>query len=343
MSAAAGLAFSRAISVSSTAANVSSSSPGATSSGNESAASFRIRSRSAAGSSPGSLSSGYFLLARRTMKCFIRKIAASRAAVSMWAWRAGSTPNSFATNAPSGRATSISSADSSGAVSVPPSRYVVKRPASAASPAASCARNSASSAASRSGSYRSPYRKPSTPSAKSRASSRGALPAPFAKANFVGNSGLIPDLAELVVIDELDLLGRLAFAAHRAHRIARALELAELHGQRVEVQLAPGQRLALAQQHLDGLGRLQRADHTAQHAQHAGFLARRRHVGRRRLRVEAAIAGTFERQERRHRPLEPVDAAVDQRLAQLQRRVVDQVARREVVRPVDDDVVVLDD
>ena len=48
----------------------------------------------------------------------MRKIAASRAAVSSCAWRAGSTPNSRATNAPSGRATSISSADSSGGVSV---------------------------------------------------------------------------------------------------------------------------------------------------------------------------------------------------------------------------------
>ena len=36
---------------------------------------------------PGSLSSGYFLLARRTTKCFIRKIAASRAAASICAWR----------------------------------------------------------------------------------------------------------------------------------------------------------------------------------------------------------------------------------------------------------------
>ena len=105
----------------------------------------------------------------------------------------------------------------------------------------------------------------------------------------------------------------------------------------------PDSGLPLPEQHLDRLGRLQRADHAAQHAEHARLLARRRHVGRRRLRVEAAVAGAFERQERRHRPLEAVDAAVDHRLAQLQRRVVDQVARREVVRAVDDDVVVLDD
>ena len=59
--AAAGFAFSRAISASSTVANVSSSSPGATSSGNESAASLRTRSRSAAGSSAGQLVLGVLL------------------------------------------------------------------------------------------------------------------------------------------------------------------------------------------------------------------------------------------------------------------------------------------
>src|SRR6185436_17358266 len=332
-------AFSRTSSASITAANVSSSSPSTTRSRNDRSKSSCRADRNAAGSSEGSLSSGYFLLARRTTKCFIRKIAASRSAVTSSAARSFSTPNRRATNPPSGRATSISSADSSGGVSAPPSRYAVKRAASAASAAASSARNCASSAASRSGSYRSPYRKPSTPSAKSRASSRGALPAPFAKANFEGGRALIPDLSELVVIDELDVLGPLALAAHRALRIARTLELAELHRQSVEVQLAPRQRLALAQQHLDRLGRLQRADDAAEHAQHARLLARRRHVRGRRLRVEATVAGTFERQERGHRPLEAIDAAVDQRLAQLQRGVVDQVTRREVVGAVDDHVV----
>src|SRR5262245_39673880 len=99
------------------------------------------------------------------------------------------------------------------------------------------------------------------PSAKSRVSSRGALPAPFAKANVVGGSLLIPDLAELVVIDQLDLFRSLAVAADRALRISRPLELPELHRERVEMQLAPRQRLALAEQHLDRLGRLQRANH----------------------------------------------------------------------------------
>ena len=86
------------------------------------------------------------------MKCFIRKMAASRAATSSWACRAGSTWNRRAMNAPSGRATSMSSADSCGAVTVAPARYSSYRVASAASAAASSARNSPSSAASRSGS-----------------------------------------------------------------------------------------------------------------------------------------------------------------------------------------------
>jgi len=55
-------------------------------------------------------------------------------------------------NAPKGRAPSMSSADSWGAVTVAPARYSSNRVASPASPAASSARNSASSAASRSGS-----------------------------------------------------------------------------------------------------------------------------------------------------------------------------------------------
>jgi hypothetical protein len=52
----------------------------------------------------------------------------------------------------SGRATSMSSADSCGGVTTAPARYASKRPASAASASASWARKSASSAASREGS-----------------------------------------------------------------------------------------------------------------------------------------------------------------------------------------------
>src|SRR5579863_848587 len=193
--------------------------------------------------------------------------------------------------AASGLATSMSRADSCGGVTVAPARYSSKRAPSAGSAAASSARKSASSAASRAGSYRSPYQKPSMPSAKSRARSRGALPAPLANEKLLSFRASDSYVTELLVVNQRDVFRLLAIATRRAGRIVRALELPELHGQRVEHQLAPAERLADSQQDLDRLDRLQRSDHAAQHAKHAGLLAGGRHVGRRRLRVEAAVAG----------------------------------------------------
>ena len=80
-----------------------------------------------------------------------------------------------------------------------------------------------------------------------------------------------------------------------------------------------------------------------QHAEHAALGAARHQSRRRRLGVEAAVAGPFLGVEHRRLALEPEDAAVDVRLAQQHAGVVHQVAGREVVGPVDDDVVVPDD
>ena len=77
-------------------ASVSSSSPATLRSGKV-RAQLANGARSAAGSSGGNLSAGYFLLARRAMKVFRRKMAASRAAASSSACRSGSTWNSRAT------------------------------------------------------------------------------------------------------------------------------------------------------------------------------------------------------------------------------------------------------
>src|SRR5580704_5561248 len=132
------------------------------------------------------------------------------------------------------------------------------------------------------------------PSAKLRAGSSGALPAPLAKANGLSFRASDSYVTELLVVNQLDVLGLLAVPADRAGRVMRPLELPELHGQRVEHQLPPGERLADPQQHLDRLDRLQRADHAAQHAEDARLLAGGRHVGRRRLRVEAAVARSVE-------------------------------------------------
>ena len=71
-------------------------------------------------------------------------------------------------------------------------------------------------------------------------------------------------------------------------------------------------------------------------------LAAGRQLGRRLGRVHAAVARPVERDEGRDLAVPAVDRAVDHRLAQLDGRVVQHVARVEVVRPVDDHVVVGD-
>ena len=94
---------------------------------------------------------------------------------------------------------------------------------------------------------------------------------------------------------------------------------------------------------LDGLVDLDRADRRAQHAEHAALGAGRHHAGRRRLRVEAAVARPVLGPEHRGLAVEPVDRAPDVGLAQQHGRVVDEVAGREVVGAVDDQVVGLED
>ena len=158
--------------------------------------------------------------------------------------------------------------------------------------------------------------------------------------------GLLADrAAEGLVVDELGD-GRVV-AAQRAARVLADAELAVLHLQGVVDHQLADQRLADAGEQLDGLVDLDRADAGAQHAQHAALGARRHHARRRRLGVEAAVAGGVDalrgRPEDRRLAVEAVDRAPDVGLVQEVRRVVDHVARREVVGAVDDQVVVGED
>ena len=149
------------------------------------------------------------------------------------------------------------------------------------------------------------------------------------------------DPAELLVVDELG--DRRVRAAHRAVRVLAQLDLAETHRPRIEEQQAVLERLAVAQDQLDRLGRLDRADDPGEHAQHAALGARRHEAGRRRLGVEAAVARSVGEAEDAGLPLEAEDRSVDVGLSEQDAGVVDEIARREVVGPVGDDVVVLDD
>src|SRR5438552_6469513 len=105
----------------------------------------------------------------------------------------------------------------------------------------------------------------------------------------------------------------------------------------------PDERLADAEQQLDHLVRLDRADHAGQHAEDSGFRARRRELRRRRRREQAPVARAFVRLEDRDLTLEAIDAPVHDGLVVLHRRVVQEIAGGEVVRAVDDDVVLGED
>src|SRR5438309_280230 len=130
--------------------------------------------------------------------------------------------------------------------------------------------------------------------------------------------------------------------AQRALGIATQPDLAEAHAERVVGEEAADQRFADPEQELDGLSRLNRSNHSWEHAQDAGLASGGDEPGRGRRRIEAAIAGALVGREDRRHALELEDRAVDVGLARQEARVVHQVARLEVVRAVDDQVVVAD-
>ena len=152
--------------------------------------------------------------------------------------------------------------------------------------------------------------------------------------------------AERLVVDQPGLERDLrVLAADRALGVLADLDRAVLHLQGVVDHQPADQRVADAGDQLDRLGDLDRADRRAQHAEHAALGARRHHAGRRGLGVEAAVAGRppCVGPEDRRLAVEAVDRAPHVGLAEEDGGVVDQVAGREVVRAVDDEVVRLED
>ena len=105
----------------------------------------------------------------------------------------------------------------------------------------------------------------------------------------------------------------------------------------------PASVVPMPEQDLERLVGLEQAEDARHDAQDAGHGAAGRELGRRRGRVQAAIARPLERDERGELPLEPEDARVDDRDAGRDRRVVEDVAGLEGVGAVEDDVVAGDD
>src|ERR1044072_7991296 len=147
--------------------------------------------------------------------------------------------------------------------------------------------------------------------------------------------------AKLFVIDQF--LDRRLLAADRTLRILPQLELAELHRPRIKQQQTIDQQILRAENDLDRLVRLNRADNARQHAEHATFRARGHEPGRRRLRIKTAITRTLLGPEYAGLPLESEDRTIDVWLATQHTRVVHKIARGKVVSAIDDDVVVAEE
>src|SRR3982751_6702006 len=93
--------------------------------------------------------------------------------------------------------------------------------------------------------------------------------------------------AELDVVDVLR--DRRALTADGAVGVALERDLGERLLERVEEQQPADERVADPRRELERLIRLDRADDPGQDAEHAALGARRRQLGRRRLREEAAV------------------------------------------------------
>ncbi len=142
------------------------------------------------------------------------------------------------------------------------------------------------------------------------------------------------------------LLGRLVARRRRVGPGARRSQrhLPPPRAQRVEDEQPAEQRLAQPGDELDRLGRHERADLSAQRAEHAGLVARLHGRGVGRLGEDVAQprpghAAGRGRPEHRDLRVEPEHRAPHERQAQARARVVDEVAGGEVVGAVDDEVV----
>src|ERR1700677_137073 len=129
-------------------------------------------------------------------------------------------------------------------------------------------------------------------------------------------------------------------AAERAIGIFAQLEFTEAHGERVEQEQAANERLADADDELQRLGGLNRAHYSGKHAEHAAFGAGWHEARRRRFWIQAAIARAIGITKDGYLAFEAENRAVDIGLAEEHGRVVYEIARREIVGAVHDEVVV---
>ena len=138
----------------------------------------------------------------------------------------------------------------------------------------------------------------------------------------------------IIIVKQLRNLRRIA--AGRTIRVSAEFQLSKLHAKRIVQRQSPDERIADSHYQLNRFGRHHYTNHAREHAQDTRLASARHHAGRRRRRVQAAIAGTVIRFEHRYLPLKLGNAAVHHRLSSQYRGVVDKVTRREVVASVND-------
>jgi hypothetical protein len=119
----------------------------------------------------------------------------------------------------------------------------------------------------------------------------------FAKENFLGRA------------DRLGF-GLARLPANRALWIAPHANLGEPSALRVEREKTSDERIAIADDELQGLVCLNSSDDSREHAQDTGLASSGGQLRGRRLGIEASIAGALERHERRSHALETKDGAV---------------------------------
>ena len=144
--------------------------------------------------------------------------------------------------------------------------------------------------------------------------------------------------AECLIVHEFGD-GRVV-AAYRAIFVAANFECVEVHLQGVVHQQATDEWIPLSEYEFDNFCGLHEANCAGQYAQHACFVSRWCQVCRGGRGIEAAVARPFS-VARVHRDLtfKAEDAAIHDGFFEEDTRVVDEVARWEIVASVDDDIV----
>src|SRR5208282_1438628 len=148
------------------------------------------------------------------------------------------------------------------------------------------------------------------------------------------------DAAEFRVVDQFGHGGMVP--ANGTFGILAQFELTETHCERVEEKQPPHEVLAFANNKFERLRRLNRTDDSRQHAENSSFRARRNKPGRRRLRIQAAIARPVWIAEDCYLTLEPENRTINVRFLEQDAGVVDEIARWEVVCAIDDNIVVFE-